>query len=376
MKVLIIKNKQLLFLTDVETAFASLGVETRALFMEEPEFLTHLVESVVYFQPDFVFSIPISLQLSGLSAVLKRPIVHWELDKIMNQQWLTNASYGPYDIIFSTYKQDVAHFSSLGIPAFYLPFACNIRHHGKPDTTLPTWDVSFVGSVERKQLTLYQNCLANHPHPDALETLFESLLTRLMRPQEAHLDFRHLVNAVAHPLAELNQNALIQLEPFFVASMLAKEGCRRKREAYLRAWPEVAIFGPPDWQLVPWENLRYQGAVPQYEQSSQIFFASRINLSITRPHAMDGMTDRIFNVLYSQGFLLTDRVDPLLEQFTDGVDLETYGCVEEMTDKIRFFLTHETPRQTIARQGERTVLARHTFVHRLQEMLSLLQHLL
>ncbi|MBF0127648.1 MAG: glycosyltransferase family 1 protein, partial [Magnetococcales bacterium] len=101
-----------------------------------------------------------------------------------------------------------------------------------------------------------------------------------------------------------------------------------------------------------------------------------INLSITRPHGMCGMTDRIFNVLHSRGFLLTDRTPSLLECFREGWDLETFSSPEEMNDKIRFYLAHETQRAAIARQGAETVLRGHLFVHRIREMVARLRPLL
>ncbi|MBF0295797.1 MAG: glycosyltransferase [Magnetococcales bacterium] len=370
MRVLIVWRQRFRFHDEVADAFGRWGVAVETLFLEDPDFLEKLAEGVVRRQPDFLFTIPISLPLSRLAPALKCPVVHWELDKLMNGEWFHSESFTHYDILFCTYRQDVAQLRALGFHGHYLPFAYNIKEHNGQERGY-RWDVSFVGSGERGYP--YRRYVEAQPDPGAVDGLFETLLAELMAAQDPPPDFRARVAAHAGQLERLGVGSPLPLDADFAASLLAKEAGRRYREACLRAVPGVVVFGAEDWRGNGWEGMHYLGPVAQYEASGNIFSASRVNLSITRPHARCGLTDRIFNVLFAGGFLLTDRTAALLELFEEGRDLEGFGSVEELADKTAYYLAHPGPREAIARRGKETVRTEHTFARRIGELLAVVR---
>ncbi|MBF0180246.1 MAG: glycosyltransferase [Magnetococcales bacterium] len=366
MRVLIVWRQRFRFHDEVADAFRQWGVAVETLLVEDPDFLEKLADGVVRWQPDFLFTMPISLPLSRLAPALKCPVVHWELDKLMNGEWFKPDSFTYYDILFSTYRQDVVQLRELGFNSYYLPFSYDIKDQNGQEKGY-RWDVSFVGSGERGYP--YRKYVEAQPDPGAVDGLFEPLLAGLMAAWEPPADFRARLAAHADLLERLSVGSPAPLDADFAASLLAKEAGRRHREVCLRAVPGVVVFGAEDWRGNGWEGMHYLGPVEQYEGSGPIFAASRINLSITRPHARCGLTDRIFNVLLSGGFLLTDRTAALLELFEEGRDLETFGSLEELADKVAFYLAHPAPREAIARRGAETVRAGHTFVRRIGELL-------
>ena len=72
------------------------------------------------------------------------------------------------------------------------------------------------------------------------------------------------------------------------------------------------------------------------------------------------------------GFVLSDRQKDVLALFKDGEHLVTFGDGKDLVDKIKYFLQHPEERKRIAVAGRREVLNKHTYTHRMQNLLSLI----
>lgn len=109
-----------------------------------------------------------------------------------------------------------------------------------------------------------------------------------------------------------------------------------------------------------------------FEQMAQMYSASRIvfNQSITNDINM-----RVFEAIASGSLLLTNELDEngQDELLRDGVHLATYHSAEDMLEKIRYFLKHPRIRERIARVGSEEVLKKHTYGHRMQQVLEIVQ---
>lgn len=152
---------------------------------------------------------------------------------------------------------------------------------------------------------------------------------------------------------------------------------RRKFFASLLDLP-LAVWGT-EWDLNTPLGQRVKNANRRMtpEEYVKIFLASGINLnlhsSISHP-GIDPMKDfvnpRTFEIAACGAFQLTDNRDELPEMFKIGEEIEVFHTVEELRDKIAYYLQHPEKRETIAHAGMRRVLKEHTFVHRLASMMS------
>lgn len=106
-----------------------------------------------------------------------------------------------------------------------------------------------------------------------------------------------------------------------------------------------------------------------FDEMARIYSASRIvfNRSIKNDINM-----RVFEALACGSLLLTNDLadNGQAELFRDGVHLATYRDGEELLDKLRFYLTREAIRERMAAAGRAEVLAKHTYAHRMQHILS------
>lgn len=69
---------------------------------------------------------------------------------------------------------------------------------------------------------------------------------------------------------------------------------------------------------------------------------------------------RDFEAPLTGSLYMTQRHEELTEYFRLGEDIETYATKEELLEKVRYYLSHDQERETIARQGYETCLTRYT----------------
>lgn len=78
---------------------------------------------------------------------------------------------------------------------------------------------------------------------------------------------------------------------------------------------------------------------------------------------------RTFEILACGGFSLTMRSEGQLEFFEENSEMTCYSSVEELQDKIHYYLAHADQRHAIARRGLQAV-QQHTYLHRAREVLN------
>lgn len=118
------------------------------------------------------------------------------------------------------------------------------------------------------------------------------------------------------------------------------------------------------------ENLsvNYKGYADYTNQMPQIFYTSKINLNITLRSILSGIPLRVIDILGAHGFLLTNYQAELSEYFVNGEDLVWYESMEDMMDKISFFLTHDSERERIASNGSFKVQKYFSYTELLQKI--------
>ena len=117
----------------------------------------------------------------------------------------------------------------------------------------------------------------------------------------------------------------------------------------------------------------YAGTSLDYRaETPEVYAATPINLRICHPQLADSVPFRVYDVLACGGFLLTEYRPALEKQFTIGRDLDAFRTPEELSEKIAYYLEHKPLRKDIATQGQQTVLQNHTYKHRINEIIQML----
>jgi spore maturation protein CgeB len=93
------------------------------------------------------------------------------------------------------------------------------------------------------------------------------------------------------------------------------------------------------------------------------------NLNITRAFVETGLPMRVFDVLGSKGFLVTNDKNDINRLFKNGRDLVVYRDVKDLMEIIEYYLINDSAREEIIMRGFKTVKANHTYSIRIKMMM-------
>lgn len=119
-------------------------------------------------------------------------------------------------------------------------------------------------------------------------------------------------------------------------------------------------------------GVKNRGPVDYYDKAPLAYRNAKVNLNITLRSIKSGMPLRVFEIMGSEGFLLTNYQADFDGSFTAGEDYVYFDSREDLLDKCGYYLmdAHEAERKEIAHNGYEKVLGNHTYDHRVREMLA------
>lgn len=85
---------------------------------------------------------------------------------------------------------------------------------------------------------------------------------------------------------------------------------------------------------------------------------------------------RLYEATGVGSLLITDHKDNLGELFEIGKEVVAYSSAEEAAELIRYYLAHPDQAQAIASAGQARTLREHTYLHRMEELMRILQRYL
>ena len=112
----------------------------------------------------------------------------------------------------------------------------------------------------------------------------------------------------------------------------------------------------------------YRGFLTTEKELARVYANSFVNINITL-QGESGLNYRVFEVLASRGFLLTDDMADIERNFIVSKELETYKDVYDLLDKTDFYLKNVNIAQKIATIGYADVYKRHSYTARARTIL-------
>jgi spore maturation protein CgeB len=92
------------------------------------------------------------------------------------------------------------------------------------------------------------------------------------------------------------------------------------------------------------------------------------NLSVLLNSKTNQIKGRNFEIPGTGGFLLTEYVDNIEEYFVPDKQITVFKSPDELTDKVRYYLEHDSEREAIRRAGYDRALRDHTFERRFSDI--------
>lgn len=342
--------------------------------------VSHMLEKDVFI---FVFSINFFPALSEICKVYNKPYVCWTVDSPVMELFSPSLS-NKCNKIFLFDRAQYNYFKEKNPDnIFYLPLATNVNHLQQVvnnatanDISRFSSDISFIGSLYSEK----------NPYAKikGLSDYTKGYVNGLIEAQlgiygynfiESLLDDKVMDDFIKHVPDLTNGVFKDSLNPKYVMAnnFIGMEIAVIERQRLLSLLSEefsVDLYTLSDTSALP--KVHNKGSAKTLTEMPIIFNKSKINLNMTIKPIQTGLSLRVFDVIGSGGFLLTNYQEELPEMYELGSEVETFASKEELLDKASYYLSHETERIKIAEKGLERTRKCHTYNIRIAQMIKII----
>ncbi len=328
-----------------------------------------------------VFSINFFPTISDVCNIIKIPYVCWIVDSPVLELYSYSISniWNRIFIFDKTLYQEFLPKNPDNI--FYLPLAADTEHTDlilssitNSDYDKYQADVSFIGSLYSEKCP-YNKATNLPPYIKgyldgiiaAQEKVYGYYFIDELLTDNIIKEFKEHVSFYQFP-EKANKNDKEVLSLLYLANKITEQERIHLLQALSKHF-KVDIYTFHDTPMLP--LIRNHGSASSDVEMPKIFHLSKINLNMTAKAIRSGIPLRIWDILGSNGFLITNYQKELEDYFKIGVDLEIYESEKDLIEKIQFFLAHSGLRKKIAANGYQKVLTYHTYQQRLQQILKM-----
>ena len=171
---------------------------------------------------------------------------------------------------------------------------------------------------------------------------------------------------VGRPLTDRRLSILCEI----IKNFPGKLGIYSYKKHFDTSSEEIEKRGMLSSNLVNIYKNSYMGFLETENELAKVYAGAKIVLNITMDQGLSSMNYRVLEVLASEGFLITDFKQDTSDYFTSNSELVFYKSQNELIDKISKYLSEDSLRGKIARNGKEKILQFHTFKQRAEEIIS------
>lgn len=228
------------------------------------------------------------------------------------------------------------NFACVGKPQLYVEFP-------KINTTTYIWDREFVDEIENAK---YLPLAVNY---------------KKYRPEETA---KYDISFVGRPLGQKRQEILTTLLKHFGAKLNIfcyekhfEQSIEEIKEQNLLSQQELILY-----------KRTYRGFLQTEQELANVYFNTKVNINSTI-QGTSNLNYRVFEVLASRGFLLTDKTNDIENNFLISKELEIYENLDDLIDKTSFYLKNQEIAQKIALNGFSNIAKSHSYTARVYKIL-------
>ncbi|MEZ6015198.1 MAG: glycosyltransferase [Planctomycetota bacterium] len=334
-------------------------------------------------RPQRLVMVNYSREVAEVCEAERVPLVVWEIDPSTDRT-AEVVGNGQNVRLFTYREKHVELYRSAGFPnVAHLPPGSDTlkRHPVELSDEQRAWfgsDVCFVGSSMAGHARKYRRLFLQ------LHASFDSMGVESFEQTEARLD-----EVLSLERQDYSQSRIIELVEERFAEFLAAARKSRTRDDPVKWVAEIAAsekrmhyvntlgrFGIRVWGDREWERIdtlgggaRYLGTAGHAAELTLVYNGAKIHVDINRSYQTDVIPIRVFDVLACGGFLIAEHSAELAELFKIGAELEAYHTLDELEQKVEYYLAHPDEARAIAARGLAAVRERHTVRHRVRELL-------
>lgn len=378
---------------DIEQTFLLLGHTVDNIEQElgsydvSPEFERVIEEKIRGTHYDMVFTVNYFPLISNVCERTGVKYISWTCDNPLISMYHESVFHA-CNYIFTFDKTNYLEFRGMGVKhIWYLPLAVDTERMdallGAPEEA-GRWkaaqdpemrkyrgDVAFVGSLyERNSYDKIKNRL-----PEYLRGYFDAVMEAQLNISGANIVEPMLTTNILEQLQEYfqlekSEGSFSDLGLIFQTTVLGfkiAEIERRRALIELSKHYKVNVYSNSD--VSDLLRIQYCGSVDYWSEMPKVFRMSKINLNFTIPNIKSGIPLRIWDVLGCGGFLLTNYQAEIPYYFKEGEDLVCFDGLEDLCEKVGYYLEHEEERKRIAWNGYHKVREKHSYIERIHTIL-------
>ncbi len=335
---------------------------------------------------DMVFTVNYFAVISNICEEFNISYLSWTCDNPLISMYHQSV-FHDCNYIFTFDKTNYLEFKAMGVKhIWYLPLAVDTERMDAVidgrlspdgiDKRAYAGDVAFVGSLyERNSYDKLKNTL-----PEYLQGYFDAVMEAQLNISGANIIEPMLTTPILEQLQQYfkleksSEESFSDLGLIFQTTVLGfkiAEVQRRRALIELSKHFHINVYSNSD--VSDLIRVRYMGSVDYWSEMPKVFRESKINLNFTIPNIKSGIPLRMWDVLGAKGFLLTNYQAEIPFYFKEGEDLVCFDGIEDLKEKIAYYLTHEEERKQIAENGYQKVKKYHSYVGRITEMLRMVE---
>ena len=381
MRILIYKWKAYNY-RDIKETFLAMGhevdvIEQKLESYDRDETFEHRLEQMLKNKRyDFVFTVNYFAVVSIVCEKCNVKYLSWSCDNPLISMYHRSVFYN-CNYIFNFDKSNCLEFQGMGVKhMYYLPLAVDTDRldaiiDGADDLELYRNEVAFVGSLyERNSYDKIKNRL-----PEYLRGYFDAVMEAQLNISGANIVEPMLTTNILEQLQEYfqlekSEGSFSDLGLIFQTTVLGfkiAEIERRRALIELSKHYRVNVYSNSD--VSDLLRIQYCGSVDYWSEMPKVFRMSKINLNFTIPNIKSGIPLRIWDVLGCGGFLLTNYQAEIPYYFKEGEDLVCFDGLEDLCEKVGYYLEHEEERKRIAWNGYHKVREKHSYIERIHTIL-------
>lgn len=378
---------------DIEQTFLLLGHTVDNIEQElgsydvSPEFERVIEEKIRGTHYDMVFTVNYFPLISNVCERTGVKYVSWTCDNPLISMYHESV-FHDCNYIFTFDKTNYLESREMGVKhIWYLPLAVDTERMdallGVPEE-VGRWkvaqdpemqkyrgDVAFVGSLyERNSYDKIKNRL-----PEYLRGYFDAVMEAQLNISGANIVEPMLTTNILEQLQEYfqlekSEGSFSDLGLIFQTTVLGfKIAEIERRRALIELSKHYKVNVYSNSNVSDLLRIQYCGSVDYWSEMPKVFRMSKINLNFTIPNIKSGIPLRIWDVLGCGGFLLTNYQAEIPYYFKEGEDLVCFDSLEDLCEKVGYYLEHEEERKRIAWNGYRKVREKHSYIERIRTIL-------
>lgn len=260
-------------------------------------------------------------------------------------------------------------YKKIGANAMHMPLAVDTDIFGKTiksDSKRYRTDVSLIGKLYQTEYADYIGCLSEYT-----KGYLEGIINSQSKIYGGYLIPELITQELLDRINKDYKEKKIDFKMGYreLEFMLACETTGRERYtslALLSNHFKVDLYSTDEEKNLP--NVMFKGYADYYTQMPQIFYGSKINLNISLKTIRTGIPLRVIDIMGCDGFVITNYQEEIAEYFKIDEECVVYDNLEDLYEKTRYYLEHDSVREKIADAGYQRVNREFTFEDRLQRM--------